>query len=528
MSNISQNKYISITSGLAVGVTFPDKNMGLRIFSQSPLLNTWTIDENTQNREYLPVSAGNATDVGNFFGFESYEYRQALAYFNYSDRANVPKELQFSAFTANDQEGFIYGATGNYKIASFNAITAGAFDLTLGTSTLTVSGLDFSTDLTLADVAARLQTAIQTTGAAAGAVWTSATVVYDTTRKSFVLTTGVAGDAEVKVVKDTAPNATNIIVVMGWADVPGRVVVNGADAASITETFTRSVNSNNNFHTCHFTGTATLVDGVWVEVAISETQALEFCEANNSIVDNWAHLPVLVIKNIADAQSLYDTVGHLPAIATYDVTDTELAHLLPSSVIASIDWDAQNGVATPNWKGSGRAPSVDDDATKDFLDGIEVSYIGKTQVNGQQATFYQKALTWGSSNDADTVLVHAAESFLKADIAASLMSIFLSLPVVQANETYKMIFDNAVLRSVSAALNNGTIIKDGLLNDVQKINLNGFKSPVNPNPVDKIQTNGYLLQSAIIDDNGQKFYSYTLPYKRSEEIFGVDGKHLVN
>ena len=524
---INQSKYIAITSSLVVGVSIPPRNMGLRIFANNTLIPTWQLNDQTKNRETITLSFKTPDEVADFFGSSSFEYAQAAKYFNYSDRGNVPKELQFASWAKTAQTPRVFGAPGNYKIADFTGITSGGFTITMGANTYALTALDFSTDTTLAQVATRIQTAIIAAGS--GALWDNATVVYDTTRKAFVLTGGATGDALIDIVPDNSPTATNLAKKLGWGQVPTRIVVCGVDATSITDTFNNSVNSNNNFHSNYWQGAAVETNGVWVETPASVLEATEICEVGAGSTPNWSHIPLILIKSLDDVQDYYDACSQYPACATLDLTNTEFAHFVPAQVIASIDWTVQNGIATPNWKAFGRVASVDTDETKDFLDELKVNYIGRTQTNGAQLPFYQTGVVWGGVNDADTFIVHAGEAKLKADISASLFELFLNTPILTATESNRLVCDSFVKTQINKALNNGSILIGGNLSETQQNNLNAsFKSAQNPNPVLQITSGGYVLESSLPTVAGKVGYKYRLAYKRAEEIRFVDGSHLVN
>lgn len=125
------------------------------------------------------------------------------------------------AFTAS-QSGYVKtGALGS--IAAFNAVTNGSFSIAIDGVTNNISALNFSTDTTLALIAARLQTAIR---AIATGGFTAATVTVSGSQLK--ITSGTTGNASQVSVLGTASPATG-------TDISGPTLLNGRSGTAVTQ-----------------------------------------------------------------------------------------------------------------------------------------------------------------------------------------------------------------------------------------------------------------------------------------------------
>ena len=107
------------------------------------------------------------------------------------------------AFSAA-KAGFLKtGAVG--AVAAFQAVTTGSFAISIDGVSQNITGLNFSTDTTLALIASRIQTALRAIGTGG---YTSCTVVVSGTQ--FVITSGTTGDSSAVSVLAAAPSGTDI------------------------------------------------------------------------------------------------------------------------------------------------------------------------------------------------------------------------------------------------------------------------------------------------------------------------------
>lgn len=245
---ISITRYVDITSGVGGGTLVPTRDLILRIFTASPLLPPQTILQFTTSDE-----------VGSYFGFFSEEYYRALFYFSWTSKLQTQAQaIQYARWVQTACPPYIFPIKENGTVlGNWTSIISGSFTLTMGGYTATLSGLDFATATSLADVATVIQTAIRTeTGG--GAVWTSATVVYSSLFQGFILTGGANDVATNPVIVTVGGGGTDITAegLLGWIPeqqiidsslIAGAIWASGSAAETITATLQSSADASNNF-----------------------------------------------------------------------------------------------------------------------------------------------------------------------------------------------------------------------------------------------------------------------------------------
>ena len=225
---ISFDRYVRITSGVGGGAAVRRRDLIARFFSTNELTPTSSV-----------LEFRNADDVGAYYGTTSGEFLRSAFYFGFvSKTISRPNLISFGRWANADTAPQIFGTTPG-TLAQLQLITAGTFTLNLGGTDLALTGLDFSGDSALADVASTLQTAIRT---GTGAVFTSATVTYNAIGQRFELTGGETGAAVVTVTAGTTNDAAGAL---GWLG--SAVLSNGVVAESITDTLRLSAEMTNNF-----------------------------------------------------------------------------------------------------------------------------------------------------------------------------------------------------------------------------------------------------------------------------------------
>lgn len=148
---ISLTRYVDITSGVGAASDVSTRDLIGRFFTTNSLVPTNSL-----------VTFTSADDVGNYFGFSSVEYFRALFYFTWvSKDITRAQSISFARWANVAVAPQIFGAPSPQAIATWNAITSGAFGLALDGITHNVSGLNFSAAMNLAGVASIIQAAIR-------------------------------------------------------------------------------------------------------------------------------------------------------------------------------------------------------------------------------------------------------------------------------------------------------------------------------------------------------------------------------
>src|SRR5579859_6997715 len=119
---LRQDRYVSITSGVAGAAAVRDRELIGRLFNDNPLIPTNAILEFTD-----------PDTVGQYFGTNSPEYLRAIFYFGFiSKTLSAPQKLSFARYAKALAPPRIYGGKITSSLADFNAINAGTLNLTVG------------------------------------------------------------------------------------------------------------------------------------------------------------------------------------------------------------------------------------------------------------------------------------------------------------------------------------------------------------------------------------------------------------
>lgn len=239
--SLSFTRYIDITSVVGGGAQVPVRNNAGRIMTDNILLPPASF-----------LEASSAQSIGAYFGTESQEYARAQFYFDRVSKTGVrPTLISFARWVDTDTAPYIVGAVKTQSVGLYTGITTGSFTMTIGGVTNNFTSIDFSSALSLSDVASILQTKIRT---ASGIQWTAATVTFDAVRGCFDF---VGGDAVVATISvANYSSGTPILSTLGW--LTGAIIGYGTLTESITTTLDNTYNASNNFGSFLFLPNLTL------------------------------------------------------------------------------------------------------------------------------------------------------------------------------------------------------------------------------------------------------------------------------
>jgi hypothetical protein len=494
---ISFTQYINITS--VVGGTSPAQTrmFGGRFFDDNPLIPAQSL-----------VTFTTLSDVGFYFGTSSTEYARASAYFSFITKNGLqPSSVDFARWVDVASPPTIYGAQITQSVAVYQVITNGSFTLNINPDSHTFTGLDFSAVLSLSDVAAVIQTAIN---AESGLQWTAATVTWNATRGSFDFVGGDAVNAVISV--DEGVTGTPIAGTLGWLS--GAILSNGSLVESVTQVLTNSYASNNNFGSFMFIP------------VLSDSQETEACAWTFSTNIRVMYFPRVTTvddaNDYATANSSYGGVG-----LTLSPLTTEFPEQIPMQIFAATDYTAKSSVQDyMYYQASNITPSVSDDTTKLQLDAISVNYYGVTQEAGQLLAFYQTGELFGPVTSPDAINVFANEIWLKDAMGVAIMNLFLGLPEVSANIQGQSQLRVSVQSVIDQAKNNGTISVGKDLTPAQIAYVTDISQ--DPTAWNQVQNDGYWLSIGIVSytkTNGKLGYQgvYTLIYSKNDTVQSLKG-----
>lgn len=498
---ISFTRYVDIVSGVGAAESVKERELIARLVTDNVLVPPGTLVEFTT-----------AADVGTYFGFSSNEYLRASFYFAWvSKNITQAQKIGFWRWVDTAQAGVIYGVKATYSLGTFTAVSSGHLNLTIGSHTHELTGINLSAAGSLATVAADLQTAIQaySTG---GADWTSATVTYDATAGRFILTGGVTGPEIMGIA--AAASGTDLGPLLGWL-AAGAIVGQGSAVETITETLTTSAATSNNFGSFLFMPSLDL------------TQITEAATWNNGQNVMFQYMvPVTSANAAATSAAIILLAG---CAMTLSPIATEYPEMIPMMIMAATDYTARNSVQNYMFQIFAVTPSVTDDADADTYDAISVNYYGQTQTAGQFIQFYQLGVLTGTAQDPIDQNVYANEQWFKDAIGSQIMQLLLALGQVPANKTGQAMLLAVIQSQINQAIFNGTVSVGKTLNVKQQLYITNATG--SNTAWQQVQTIGYWVNVVITPfvEDGVTHYKavYTLIYSKDDVIRKVQGSDIL-
>ena len=489
---ISSNNYVQITSVVGGAEAVSRRELMLRVFTTNERVPTGSVVQFDKN------SLG--TSLADYFGSTSTEYDIAAFYFSFISKvATSPQNIQYARWANTDTSAQVFGSEAK-ELATLQTYTAGAFDITLGGVAFNVTGLDFSANATYADVATTLQTRIQAEGGALAA----ATVTYNATRTAFEFDTNGVADGDISFTEVTA----NMLTDLGLG--ASAIFSAGVSAETVTDVLNNSTNMNNNFGSYGFIPELT-TDQVTDSAVWVDGRNIEFMYLLAVDEDNRVDIEAAIIS--------YASCG-----MTYNLNPEQYPQFLPAAILASQDWDQPAAAANYMYQQtSGLDSSVKDDSLKSTLDNARINYYGQTQEAGKDFSFYQNGQLTGGTSDPHFMGVHAGEQWMKAELKADFLNMFLALNIVAADDSGKAIGISYLDATVLKAQSNGVIAIGKTLTTTQK---NYIKEITGDDKAYlDVQSRGYWYKVEV--DATNNTMDYLLVYSKRDAVNKVEGRHVL-
>lgn len=502
------NYYVNITSSEAAGAVLGNRQLIPMFFDDNALIPSGGFVN------FPNLGGAGAANVATYFGANSIEAaRAALAFGWISKNGTAVPSISFGRYNSVACAPVIYGdpLTTTTAIASWTAITAGSIDLTMGGFTFNLTGLNFSSASTLANVATIIQTAVQAQSGG-GALWTAATVTYDATRGTFELVGGATGTAVISV---TAGLSGDVAAMLGWESI-NAIFGPGAPVQTPSQCLTAMNAINNNFGSFTFTATLTTLQ--------IDAVALTNAGLNNLYLYS---IPATA-ATVSAIQAGTGTIGGSTITQTTNVTQYE--EQMPMMVFASTNYNVVN--STQNFmfqQFPGVAPSVTTLSAATALDNIGVNYYANTQQAGQVVNLYQRGVMNGSGNTPKAQNTYCNEIWLKSAMTSALMNLLLAINKISANALGQSQVLAICQSVISQALNNGTISVGRTLTAQQILYItNATNDPV---AWQKVQNVGYwittYISTVLIDGITNYAINYTLIYAQDDVVNEINGQDIL-
>lgn len=505
---IAISQYIDINSAVGGSADVRQRELIPRIFSENPLIPTGSYIEFINNND-------GAANVAEYFGDNSTEFLIAQFVFGWISKVatTVPK-ISFGRWANVATAPQIFGDPAVIQaLASWTSISSGAFILTIGGTTFTLSGLNFTAAGSLSAVAAIIQAAIRAESGG-GAQWTSATVTYDSIRGCFDFTGGLTGAAAISV---SAGLSGDIAGQLGWISA-GTILSNGSAAESLTQTLNNSANLSTNFGSIFFIPALNLTQITEIATWVNGQNLKYMYDVPTSAANAAAYEAALIT---------FEGVG-----ITLSPNAGQYPELIPAIIMGATDYAAQSSVKNYMYQQNfaGVQASVTDTLTAQIYDALRVNYYGNTQTAGEILNFYQRGKLMGGTNAPVDMNVYANEMWLKDAAAAGLLTLLLSLDVVSANTQGISQISASLQNVIDQALFNGTISVGKKLDITDQLFITNLTG--NPKAWYQVQTIGYWLnvtiRKVVQEDSSIEFWAYyTLVYSKDDAIRKVVGSHLL-
>lgn len=504
---ISINRYVPIASGVVGAQVVAERSLcGLR-FTTDPKVPAGSVVTFTDDIASLAAA---------LFGSTSPDAEYAAQYAAYVSPppASKASTLRFAPYVNVARAPRIYGAKVKPTLANYTAVIAGTLPLTMGAVTANLAAINWSTALTLADVASQLQVKIR--AANVDPIWATATVTYDAVAGTFNITGGAAGVAPVAL---GAAIGGDVGTLLGWRSAltifsPGAAVQEPVDALRDAEQVTDSFGS--------FAYAAATP-----AITVDQAEAVALYNAGLNVKYQFYWQVTLANAAATYAQlSSYASTG----LILNGLVD-EYKESLPAAIGAAIDYNRTNCVVNVMYRQSSAFQpenDVSDDTTANGLDANRVNYYGTTANAGQKLAFFQRGYLLGGANAPLDMNVHFNEQWLKSALQSDFLSGQLSLAEISADDKGRGVVMGLLNGRVQQAKRNGVISIGKQLTTLQQIAITQLTGDVDA--WRDVQTNGYWADVVIVPYTGPSNVTeykavYTLVYSKNDVVRKIEGSH---
>ncbi len=503
---ISQSRYINIISGVGAGAGVAQRQLTLRVITQNTLLPPGVVME-----------FANADAVGLYFGTNSEEFHRATDYFAFiSKNIQSPQSISFARWVNAAIAPMIIGDTETKNLAAIVAQATGTLTINNGATVIHVTGIDFTGAASLTAAAALLQTDLR---AVVDPQLATCTVTFNTNTNQFVLTGTVTGAGSLTITPTALP--TDISALVGWGTA-GTVYTDGQAAGTAVDAITESTAISNNFGSFVYATPAVAMSNADIEdvAAWNAAQNNMFIYSVATFLSNLSTLYALVKGHAGTALNVLSQT--LP---------NDYIEQSPCEILAATNYD--NTDATQNYmyyQFPGRNITISTDANADAADLVRGNYIGVTQSAGQNLAFYQRGVLCGGTTAATDMNAYANEMWLKSDVTARILTMFLSVARVPANETGAAQILAVLQQSITQAKRNGTISSGKILSQVQQQFITQVSG--DGNAWRQVASIGYWVTitfSSFVAPSGLTEWqaNYTLIYSKDDAIRVVNGSDVL-
>ena len=444
----------------------------LKATGQDLVFNGVVLDNNSTFKADTAVAFSSASEVGEYFGTSSNEYKFASTYFGGFDNSQVkPATLYFYRLNGEAISAWVRGEALNVKTAlnAIKAISAGDLTINIDGTDRTVTGLDFSAVDSFSGAADVINAALN--GAAV--------VSFSSQFNAFTITSATTGElSSVGVPTGSAAS------VLGF-NAETAVISDGQDANTVTQSMENLTDKFTNFVT--FTtldeptdeealelaqwATTNYTAGVLYLYVCWDTSKANFDSNNTEVISE---------------QLQTENIG-----ATCVCFGVTMAAFV-MGVTASIAWDQANSTITYAFKHlSGFGADINSTKEANALDKHKVLYMGNFATRNDNFILSYNGAMLG---EWDWLDAYINAVWLCNALQVQLMAMIEAANRIPYNENgYAKIRSNCK-DIIERAINNGVIDLGVNISNAQKAELTTL---LGADYSDEIRNNGYFLQ--IVD-----------------------------
>ena len=413
-------------------------------------------------------TAALASMVAAGFSNGSAEYQAAAMAFQ--QKPQLPQVKVGRRFLAA-QPGALLGAAVTASIATLQAITAGGFDIAINGSNEQVSGLNFSADTTLAQVAATIQTALQSLLASTLCVAVGSQLVITSPTTGTSSTIGYAAPPT-----HSGGPFTDVSTLLGLAAGTGAFGYPGIAIENMTQSWTASAVFDPNFYGIVVAGGST--QDIKDTMAFADTGVYLHAYTTNDP-------NALLSSDTTDLFSYAQQQGYQNSFGQWSNTAYAAVSALARMLI--VDLTQPNSAITLKFKQEpGVAPDPINETQRLVLEGKNANYYTNFAAPGSDSGFAMFAqgkvangsfidqvfnLAWAQANLQIAYFNALAQALTKIDLDDSGMQI-----IVQALD--KVMDQLAAAKVLSAGVWNGTGVGEVNTGDYLPNAYYTFASPV--------------------------------------------------
>ena len=415
------------------------------------------------------------SDVGEYFGTGSNEYKLAANYFTAdSNGTKKPSTLWFYKKVDAAQAAFIRGSKIT-NLASLTAITDGSFDIKVDGTTINVTDLDLSAQTSFSGVASAIQTKLN--AAVAGT-----TCAWDSNFKAFIVTSPTDGDSGSVEFATASATDSETYIVLGLS---AGLKSPGSAATSLTDTMEGCVSSNSNFFSFM---------PVYQE---SSSDALELASWCNNQGPRFLYA---MVDTAADGLTPNNDACLGKQTADYygvcPVYNTKALGAFAMGLAGSIDPAQTEGRKTWAFKQqNGLAYTVDTTSNANALLGNGYNFYGDYATASNEFKLFQNGQVSGNAKWLDT---YYGQVFIKDGLQNAWINAMMMANTIPYNEAGYGVLRAAAMDTINTAVNAGFIRQGVSLSEAQKVQVN---TEAGLDITGALSTQGWYLQ--ILDPTTQ-------------------------